>query len=195
MKHTLIATTIIPFLFASAAAAQTETMMGHDWTAATTSAFFADDGAMTLKNAGEVQTNWGALTQEERMAVMSSCSDVQASVDAGSAGIVTGTTQSNSATFGTPTTGTNPPPRPANDASTGTASVGTGQNNASTFGTATTGPSTDSTTTTGTVGSGSAGVGTTQNNASTFGTATTGLGIAQVTSETWTEVCTMVSTF
>lgn len=195
MKHKLFAMTAIPFLFATAAIAQTDAVMGEDWSETTASAFFADDGAMTLKSQAEIQTNWGALSEEERMVVMSSCSDLEVSADAGSAGIVTGTGQSNSSTFGTPTTGTNPPPRPNNDASTGTASVGTGQSNASTFGTATTGPSTDSNTTTGTVESGSAGVGTGQNNASTFGTATTGVGIAQVSSETWSELCTTVSSF
>lgn len=195
MRLQLLATTVIPFILANAAAAQTEAMMGQDWTETTTSAFFAEDGALTLRSEAEIKTNWTTLSEEERMAVTASCSGMRASMDAGSAGVVTGTTQSNASTFGTATTGTNPPPRPSNDASTGTASVGTGQSNASTFGTATTGSSTDSSSTTGTVGSGSTGVGTSQNNSSTFGTATTGVGIEQVTSETWSEVCSMVSSF
>jgi hypothetical protein len=194
MTRKLLATTVIPFFFATAAVAQAETVLGQDWSEATTSAFFADDGAMTLKSEAEIQANWGDLSQEEQMAVMSSCSDVEASMDAGTAGIVTGTTQSNASTFGTATTGTNPPPAPSSDASTGTAADGTSQSNASTFGTATTGGDTPATTTTGTVGSGVPTDGTGQSNASTFGTATTGVGIAQVSSETWSEVCEMVST-
>lgn len=195
MTHKLLATTVIPFFFATAAVAQTETVMGQDWNETTTSAFFADDGAMTLKSESEIQANWSALSQEERMAVMSACTGMEASMDAGSAGIITGTTQSNASTFGTATTGTDTASTPSSDVSTGTTTEGTTQSNASTFGTATTGtgPATD--TTTGSVESGAATGSTGQSNASTFGTATTGVGIAQVSSETWGEVCAMVRTF
>ncbi len=192
MTRKLLATTVIPFFFATAAFAQSETVMGEDWNETTTSAFFADDGAMTLKSEAEIQTNWGTLSEEEQMTVMSACVDVEASMDAGTAGVVTGTSQSNASTFGTATTGTNPPPAPTRDATTGTTTEGTGQSNASTFGTATTGTDTPTNTTTGTVESGATTTGTGQNSASTFGTATTGIGIAQVSSETWSEVCTMV---
>lgn len=195
MTRKLLATTVIPFFFATAAIAQSETVMGQDWSEATTSAFFANDGAMTLKSEAEIQTNWGTLPDEERMAVMSACADVEVSTDAGSAGIVTGTGQSNASTFGTATTATNPPPAPTRDATTGATSEGMGQSNASTFGEAKTGTDAPTDTIKGTVESGATATGTGQNSASTFGTATTGTGIAQVSSDTWSEVCAMVRSF
>ncbi len=196
MTHKLIATAVVPFFLATAAVAQTGAFMGSDWSDEATSAFFADDGAMTLRDDAEIRTNWAALTQDDRTAVLNSCAMMETAVVPDVGGSETGTPDTNAATFGEPATGTDAPASSDSSVTTGTASdAGLPETTASTFGTATTGADGTAGTTPGSVESGSATEGSGQSNASSFGDAATGVGIAQVTSETWEELCTMVVAF
>lgn len=202
MTRKLLASTVIPFLLATAAVAQTDgatSFMGQNWNEETTSVFFADDGAMTLRSEAEIQANWGALSEEDRAAVRNDCAamDTAAATGAttGTGSTETGTGQNNASTFGTATTGTGAAVAPSSDVTTGTSADTGVADEASTFGDAVTGQNDDAGATIGTVETGTAPAvdGTGQTDASTFGTAATGTGIAQVTSDTWTEVCTLVN--
>ena len=196
MTRKLIATAVVPFFLASAAVAQTGGVMGEDWSQEATSAFFADDGAMTLLDEAEIRTNWAELTQEDRTAVLNSCATMETAVVPDVGGSETGTPDTNAATFGEPATGTDAPVENDSAVTTGQSSdAGLPANNASTFGTAATGTDGTAGTVPGTVESGSSAEGTGQSNASSFGDAATGVGIAQVTSDTWEELCTMVVEF
>ena len=200
MTRKLLASTVIPFFFASAAVAQTgaaDPVMGQNWSQDTTSAFFADDGAMTLRSEADIQASWAALSEEERAAVRNDCAmmDTAAAGTSTTGTTETGTGQTNASTFGTATTGTGTADAPSSDVVTGTSADTGAPAEASTFGDAATGQDDDAGTATGTVETGTAPVedGTGQTDASTFGTAATGTGVAQVNSETWAEVCTLVN--
>jgi hypothetical protein len=203
MTPKLFATTVIPLMLATAAGAQTasapQPMMGETWSEATAEAFFTDDGTMSLRSDADIQTSWAALTAEEQSTVRADCVAVDDSAANNTSGAAeTGTGQSNSSTFGTATTGsdTTAGSGGTSDINSGASATGTVQSDPSTFGSAETG--TDST---GAAASGSADTSTTgtaesgtgQTNSSTFGTATTGTGFDQVSQESWTELCSIVS--
>jgi hypothetical protein len=203
MTPKLIASTIIPLLLATTAGAQSDStapaMMGSNWNEATTQAFFADDGAMSLRSEAEIQTSWAALSAEEQATVRADCMAVSDDTTSNSGGaMATGTGQTNSSTFGTATTGTESPATTGGttDLNSGASATGTVPSDPSTFGSANTG--TDSTgaaasgTASGAADTGTTESGTGQMNSSTFGTATTGSGFDQVTQESWTELCSIV---
>ncbi len=199
MTRKLLASTVIPFLFATAAVSQTgvgEPVMGQDWNEETVSAFFADDGAMTLRSEADIQANWAALSEEDRAAVRNDCAMMDAAAANGAdTGVTeTGTGQTNASTFGTATTRTDTSDAPS-DVTAGTSADTGAPVEASTFGEAETGQD-DTVEIPENIETGTAPAqdGTGQTDASTFGTATTGMGIDQVTSDTWTEVCTVVNT-
>ena len=203
MTPKLIASTIIPLLLATTAGAQSETaapaMMGSNWSEATSEAFFADDGAMSLRSEADIQTSWAALSAEEQATVRADCMAVSDDTASNSGGaMATGTGQTNSSTFGTATTGTDAPATTGGttDLNSGASATGTVASDPSTFGSAETG--TDSTGAAASAAADSSATGTTesgtgQTNSSTFGTATTGTGFDQVTQESWTKLCGIVS--
>lgn len=182
MTRKMLATTVIPFFFATAAVAQTDMVMGEDWNEETVSAFFADDGAMTPLDEAEMRTNWNALSAEDRATVMASCANVDTAMTPSTAANETGIPETNSPAA-------SPSPSTGSSVTTGAAPTqGLPADSNSPAGSPepTTSSEVESETTT---------EGTGQSNASTFGEAATGTGISMVNSETWTEVCATVETF
>lgn len=182
MTRKMLATTVIPFFFATAAVAQSDMVMGEDWNEATVSAFFADDGAMTPLDEAEMRTNWSALSAEDQATVMASCANVDTAMTSSTAADEADVPDTNSPAA-------SPSPSTGGDATTGsapTAGLPEDSNSPAASPEPTTSDEVENEPTT---------EGTGQSNASTFGEAGTGTGISMVDEETWTEVCATVQTF
>lgn len=122
MTRKLLASTVIPLLFATSAIAQTastDSMMGQSWSDTTAEAFFTDDGSMTLRSESEIGTSWEELTEEERTMVRDECASMQEDSAA------TGTGTADSTTTGTATTDSTTTGSTSDSTTTGTATTGT----------------------------------------------------------------------
>lgn len=109
MTRKLLASTVIPLLFATSAIAQTtstDSTMGHSWSDTTAEAFFTDDGSMTLRSEAEIGTSWEELTEEERTMVRDECASMEQDSAATGSGTTDSSTTSDSSTTGTATTDT-----------------------------------------------------------------------------------------